>query len=514
MNSPDRVLFIGIDAADKDLILQWSRAGCLPNLNRLLQTAAWGVTHSPVGLYVGAVWPSFYTGVSPARHARYCYQQLVPGSYSIKRFAAREVKKAPFWDALDRAGKRVAVIDVPKASPSRLANGMHIVDWGSHDPDPVGFCVWPESLAPVIEKRFGTDSMHCCNAFRTSGEAFRDFRDELLARIRKKTELSLHYLEQGDWDCFLTVYSESHCAGHQCWHLHDEQHTKYDRRLVEVAGNPIKEVYQAIDAGIGELLARVGEQTHVVVFASHGMGPHYDATFLLDDMLRRLDDGPSRREGAALAPLAAALWKRLPQKLRNAAKPLRNRARAGLGVDEAAALARRRCFKIPNNDAYGAIRINLAGREPRGRVAPGKEYDDYCERLSRDLMEFVNVTTGESLVKAVLRSADLYAGENLHYLPDLLVEWNRSTPVSEVYSPKTGRITGSYRKCRTGDHTAEGLFFMQGPAVAAGQVQAPVSVMDLAPTIASLAGVELADVDGSSIAPLVGTARDRVQGRL
>jgi predicted AlkP superfamily phosphohydrolase/phosphomutase len=183
MSGPAKVLFIGIDAADKDLIRLWAGAGDLPNLNKLFETAAWGITQSPTGLYVGAIWPSFYTGVSPARHSRYCYEQLQPGSYDIKRFSAREVKKEPFWKPLNRAGKRVAVIDIPKTYPSQLLNGVHIVDWSSHDPDPAGFCVWPEDIAAEIENRFGIDTMHNCNAFRTTGEEFRDFRDYLIRRI-------------------------------------------------------------------------------------------------------------------------------------------------------------------------------------------------------------------------------------------------------------------------------------------------------------------------------------------
>lgn len=504
MSSLAKVLFIGIDAADKDLILQWSRAGDLPHLNRLLETAAWGITHSPTGLYVGAIWPSFYTAVSPARHARYCYEQLQPGSYDIKRFSAREVKHAPFWDALDRAGKRVAVIDVPKTYPSELSSGMHVVDWGSHDPDPAGFRVWPEALGEDIERRFGIETMHNCNAFRTTGEEFRDFRDHLVRRVRRKTELSAWCLEQGNWDCLLTVFSESHCVGHQCWHLHDTRHHKHDPEFVAVAGNPMKAVYQAIDAGIGELLQKVGDDTHVMVFASHGMGPHYDATFMLDEMLRRLEGEPAYRKRASLVPMATALWKLLPQNVRKMASPLRKKVRVSLGVDKDQRLDTRRSFKTPNNDTYGGIRVNLVGREPRGLVSPGKEYDEFCATLARDLMAFTNVTTGEPLVKAVLRSADLYEGENMHYLPDLLVEWNRGAPVSEVFSPKTGRITGEYRKCRTGDHTSEGLVFLSGPSIAPGQLQTPVSVMDLAPTIASLAGVELDGVDGRPVASLAG----------
>jgi predicted AlkP superfamily phosphohydrolase/phosphomutase len=504
MSGLARVLFIGIDAADKDLIQQWSAAGHLPNFQRLFNSAAWGVTHSPTGLYVGAIWPSFYTAVSPARHARYCYEQLQPASYDVERVSPRAVKAPPFWEALDQAGKRVAVIDVPKTFPSRLHDGLHIVDWGSHDPDAAGFSVWPEALGGEIVQRFGFETMHDCNAFRTTGEEFSEFRDKLIDRVTRKTELSAHFLDQGNWDCFLTVFSESHCVGHQCWHLHDERHQKYDSSLVAVAGDPIRDVYQAIDQGVGELLEKVGDDTHVVVFASHGMGPHYDATFMLDDILSRLEGEQAEPQQAPVAPLISQVWRRLPRSVRGLAGPLRRKARAALGLDKAGQLARRRCFRIPNNDAWGGIRVNLVGREPRGRVSPGQEYDEFCDKLSRDLMSFSNLTTGEPLVKQVLRSADLYEGENMHHLPDLLVEWNRSAPVSEVYSPKTGRITGQYKKCRTGDHTPEGLFFVSGPAVIPGQVRQQVSVMDVAPTIAALCGVELADVDGRSIAPAIG----------
>jgi predicted AlkP superfamily phosphohydrolase/phosphomutase len=509
MSCLSKVLFIGIDAGDKNLILQWAEAGYLPNFKKLLNNSAWGVTQSPIGLYVGAIWPSFYTGVSPAKHGRYCYRQLQPNSYDVQRISPRDVKAEPFWNALSRSGKRVAVIDVPKTFPSELKDGLHIVDWGAHDPDPAGFSVWPESMAPEIQKRFGSDSMHSCNAFRTTGEEFRGFRDALIERIEKKTQLDTYILEQGNWDCFLTVFSESHCAGHQCWHLHDKHHQKYDASLVDEAGDPLKDVYQAIDTAIGKLIETAGSDTHIVVFASHGIGPQYDATFMLDDILRRLEGKKPSQMKHKLAALVTPLWKLLPQRLRKLAGPLRKKARVNLGVDKVnptpIQLARRKYFSIPNNDAYGGIRINLAGREPQGIIAPGEEYDALCKSLSEDLMEFINATSGEPLVNRVLRSADLYQGENAHLLPDLLVEWNRSAPVSEVYSPKTGAIHGEYKKCRTGDHKPEGLFFASGPSITPGQINEPISVMDLAPTIASLTGVELTGVEGKPITAVTGS---------
>ncbi len=502
MNSATRVLFIGIDAGDGNLIRKWAGDGYLPHLETLFRTSAWSVTDNPPGLYVGAVWPSFYTGMSPATHARYCYRQLNAGSYDIVPISARDIKGEPFWQALDRNGKRVAVIDVPKTRIGELTHGMQIVDWGSHDPDPAGFSTWPPELAGGIEQQFGRDAMHNCNGFRTGGEEFIRFRDDLIERVRAKTRLSAHHLAQGNWDCFMTVFSETHCVGHQCWHLHDPQHPNFDASVKDIVGDPLLSVYQEIDQGIGELLRIAGGQTQVMVLASHGMGPHYDASFLLEDMLRALEDTPPPRRRAALAPLARKLWKCLPASLQRKGRGLSRNARLALDTGKAADLSRRRYFMVPNNDAYGAIRINLSGREPAGRVTPGKDYERLCASLSEDLMAFTNVETGQTLIKRILRSADLYQGENLHQLPDLLLEWNRSAPVNRIHSPKTGALEGVYKKSRTGDHTAEGLCFLGGPNVVPGQLDRRLSVMDLAPTLAALTGVQLENVDGASRAAL------------
>ena len=63
-----KVMFIGMDAADKDVMNQWAEDGLLPTWKRLQQIGLTVETDRPLGVYVGAIWPSFYTGVNPARH--------------------------------------------------------------------------------------------------------------------------------------------------------------------------------------------------------------------------------------------------------------------------------------------------------------------------------------------------------------------------------------------------------------------------------------------------------------
>jgi predicted AlkP superfamily phosphohydrolase/phosphomutase len=179
----------------------------------------------------------------------------------------------------------------------------------------------------------------------------------------------------------------------------------------------------------------------------------------------------------------------------------RLRAReARLGGDD---VASRRYFAVPNNDVCGGVRINLAGREPSGTVRPGADFDTVCAALERDLHTFVNVDTGAPVIRRVLRTRELYHGPFIDHLPDLMLEWNHDAPIARVSSPRTGEIAGRYTKCRTGDHSPEGIFFVAGPGVAPGRLGRDVSVMDFGPTMAQRLGVPLDDVDGRSIADTV-----------
>jgi predicted AlkP superfamily phosphohydrolase/phosphomutase len=495
-----RILFIGIDAADKDLIQEWSASGVLPTFRRLLDEAAWGTTTNPPGLYVGAVWPSFYTGVSPARHGRYCYRQIRSASYEVRRMRPIDVKAEPFWAALSRAGRRVAVVDVPKTFPMRDINGIHIVDWGTHDPDFPRLQTSPRALARTLRRQFEVDPVGICDSYAHTAADLTRLRDALRARARRKAELSAHYLASDNWDCFLTVFTEAHCAGHQLWHLHDPTHPQYDPQLAAHAGDPLRDVYVAIDRALGHLLENVDNDTTVCVLASHGMGTHYDATSLLDLALHRLEGTmPNRQHTPHYADLLGWFWQRLPTAVRTGMAPLHRGLRWWLDARPSQLDGGRRYFAVPNNDVFGGVRINLVGREPHGRVSPGAEAEALCAALSNDLRALTNIDTREPVVCSVVRTRDLYAGPYLNALPDLLVEWNRTAPILGVDSPKTGRIDAPSVSSRTGDHTASGLFFALGPSVRPGPVGESVSVMDFAPTVGALLGVHIPGAEGSPI---------------
>ncbi|MGH7783845.1 MAG: hypothetical protein ACREO5_08425, partial [Candidatus Binatia bacterium] len=122
----------------------------------------------------------------PAQTGIYCWEQLIPGTYEHFRCRTHENFKAePFWQFLSRAGRRVAVLDVPLSPYSKDLNGIQLVEWGAHDAQ-YGFMTSPPGLAQEVIARFGR------HPWRGNCDADRDiddyvaFRDGLLKGIAKK----------------------------------------------------------------------------------------------------------------------------------------------------------------------------------------------------------------------------------------------------------------------------------------------------------------------------------------
>lgn len=511
MASPTRILFIGIDSADKDLILRWSREGLLPTFSLLLDQSAWGITTVPVGFYVGAVWPSFATGVSPARHGRYNFSQLRTGTYETYRYNSFDLEGERFWDILSASGQRVAIIDVPLTPPSAPFNGIQITDWGVHKANQSDvFHAYPLGLVSEVKAEFGVNPIPRCNDITRTPEGFRFFMDAMIARTTSKEQLSAKYLRQGKWDLFLTVFTEPHCVGHQCWHLHDASHALHDRPLADALGDPLLAAYRALDASIGRLITEVDKDTYVFVYSSHGMGPQDGVGSFLERILLRLDQHdaakrstPARKSLRSSVAKKVRTYSRRPDwllwRLRkllqpDLAFPVPDFAAVTLHVED------RRYFMLSNNDACGAIRINLVGREPQGKVTRGEPYEQVCQQLTDDLKAIVYADTGEPLVREVLRTSDFYRGPHLSDLPDLIVEWNRRESPHSITSEKIGLLPNSYSGVRTGDHKPEGVVFVSGPGVPSGPMRQPISALDFAPTLARLLDVPLPEAEGECIA--------------
>jgi predicted AlkP superfamily phosphohydrolase/phosphomutase len=510
-----RLVVIALDAADRRLVGRMAAEGHLPTLQRFFNSGFVATILTPPAVLEGGIWPTLLTSTSVATHGMMSFQAMRPGTYEIENpMYADRLPSPPFWAHMSRAGKRVAVIDVPFARPLHGLNGIQLTNWGVHDSWSWPRSSWPQGLMDDVVARFGEHPILHCDAENRSLKDYEDLRAGLIAGVRRKTALLRDFLVQEEWDFFFGAFSESHCAGHQFWHLTDPAHPRHDRAAPASLRSAIRDTYRAIDDGLGAILGELGPGVPVLVLLSHGMGPYYSGSHLLDAVLERLGFGappaapdlPGHDSYAnrGLRGVAWSLRHALPRGLRQALRrrvprpltalwnfthPVPNLWKPGM-----------RAWSVPSNNMTSAIRINVKGRERFGTVAPGAEYETVCEQLIAKMLELENPETGQPAVQWVRRTRDLYQGPRLEMLPDLLVEWEHHAPINALRSVAIGTVAGSLAAARTGDHHAGGLLLGRGPHFRPAAVEG-IRTQDLAPTLLGLVGVPIpAAYEGRSIA--------------
>jgi predicted AlkP superfamily phosphohydrolase/phosphomutase len=508
------LLLLGLDAAEPELIRRWAADGKLPCIRKVLEAGTTGPLTGVEGFHVGSTWPSFYTGLSPAGHGFHRIEQLASGTYDLFRplDSPTGLGGVPFWRLASDAGKRVAVLDVPLTRVEPGLNGIHVVEWGGHD-SVFGFRTAPPSFAGDVLATVGPYPLPAhCDVERRTVDDFEQFVSGLERAVERKTALTLELLAREEWDLAIQVFSEAHCVGHQCWHLHDPTHPSHDRRLRDALSDPVERVYRAIDAGVGAILERASA-SRVLLFSSHGMRGFHGADFLLPEILYRLgatSAPPGFRARAARSARRRLTGSRVHGVARRIHRRLTGHRPPPTNVSHWADVATSRCFPVPNGSPVSAIRLNLIDREPRGVLRAGPEADAFCEELTRDLEAVVDERTGSPLVVAVKRTDSMYTGPRGQSLPDLLVEWSddlvgttahgdgRGSSV-RAYSEKIGVVEKHNSTLRTGDHLPDGLYAFLAPGNQTGSIGPPARLIDLHPSICRLLGVQAGDVDGEVI---------------
>jgi predicted AlkP superfamily phosphohydrolase/phosphomutase len=531
MTRAARTLLLGFDACAPDLVREFAAAGHLPHLERLMATAATApISHEP-GYFVGSVWPTMMTGVPVTEHLWYTGTRFRPEHYD---YDLQYIEHPPLWQWCTAAGGTVAVLDVPHFPVVEGLRGVHLVEWGCHDRF-FGTSSWPPGFVTEVDSTYGThpvgtwsghpdpraapcDHVHREGPVRTDDE-LASFYADLVTGLRRKTEMSADLLARGGWDLFVSVFGEAHCAGHQVWHLHDRSDPDHDaalaRRLAPETGDPLLDVYRLLDDAVGRHLALLDTDASVYVLLSHGMRGYANGTHLLPTMLHRLDQAyrhePRVGRGRRTTQLDGLL-DRLPPRARASALRLgrpvaarRYRAAESSPTEQLPPANERSWFMLDNNTAWGAVRLNLEGRERTGRIA-ASELDATLGWLEAALLELVDVDTGRPAVASVHRSATTHGHHPTdHLLADLLFEWNPSADLSNLWSPRIGRLTVRRDKLRHGDHDGRGVLLATGPGLRPLTVR--IDPKDLAPTVLASLAVATPALPGTPVAALVPTCR-------
>ena len=302
-----RVLLIGVDAGEWDVLGPLLDEKKVPNFARLRATGASGkirslepLTKSPI------IWASVATGKVPKKHG-------VSGFFvkegQKERAAARErgdstaanaaSKEAPatsnlwraraVWDILGSLGKKVGVVGWWTTWPAKPVNGFLISDYAQYETGPssvsqLSHRTYPESLDSLVQSlRRTPESVSWAELFQfvtpidttkvtaRQRELVKDLRWIYAADMTFfRVAMQLDKTERPD---FFAVYLRGvDAVSHVYWDidLPDGPHKTVTDEEYNWMKGIIRNYYIFTDKLIGELLQSAGPQTDVIVCSDHG----------------------------------------------------------------------------------------------------------------------------------------------------------------------------------------------------------------------------------------------------
>jgi predicted AlkP superfamily phosphohydrolase/phosphomutase len=208
-----RQLIIGLDAMEWSLVERWAPQGRLPTFQRLMREGVQAELASTAAQLPDTVWPCAYTGANPARFAKYFYVQYDPKTMGLRHLHDDAITATPFWEHLSRAGRRVAVVDVPKFAVSRPLGGIHLANWGAHGAK-TNRASHPVGLLNEVRSRLGDHPVGDCDSVDATPGALERLRHRVLEGVRAHGQLFQWILIRESWDVFFGAFSAPHCIGH------------------------------------------------------------------------------------------------------------------------------------------------------------------------------------------------------------------------------------------------------------------------------------------------------------
>ena len=441
-----RVLIVGWDGADWDILDPLLEAGELPSLQALLERGRRGVSRSCLPSHSWAAWPTFLTGRDPGGHGVFDILEYRPGAARRMPVSWRSIL-APTWpERLTEAGKTTLLLNVPLTYPPPEIRGTVIAggvlparSTYSHPADAGPRLGWP-----------------------INGGSWTTFRhrpaelvDDLESLTRKRAVAMRSLLDEEQWDVACAVFVSTDRAQHCLLEYVHPGHPGHAQAAASPVADRVRGLYRLLDAELATLLERADDDDLVILMSDHG---HHPCTRAVS-MNKVLEELGFLRfaPGSRLVNLLS--WGRI----RSVARVVYDR----LGLHGRVKLptppidwAKTRAYTSVVSTGEG-VSLNLVGREPHGTVARA-DYGRVRDEVAQALLEFEDPETGGKPIGAVLRKEEVLSGAYLDRAPDLLLE------PGPLYSLSHARSMVEAADWLSGDHRPEGIYVMAGPGIEAG----------------------------------------------
>ncbi len=500
-----KVMAIGLDSASPELIERWVDEGKLPVFRRLMETGCYGRISSTVPALTPPAWTTAMTGVNPGKHNVYDFFKIQP-DHKKEVVNAGDRRSKAIWNLLNDSGGRSIILNLPITYPAEQFNGVMVT--GMPTPTVKKDFVSPENLLEeVLDLTGGRQLAVDIHTLLRGDEAA--FLKDLEVVTERITKLTRHFIEKEEWDFLMVVFDDLDRIQHTFWHHMDPDHPLFDKNKAELYQDAILTFYQYLERQIETLLSGVDDDTLIMVFSDHGMGPIY-RNFHINrffeeqgwlkikhkivkpkEILRFLGLSQERiRLFLSVMKLRSIARRMIPAKIKNRVKQYLPAEAMELEFFDWSNL-----LDWENSKAYLCSRTGQSIMINKNNV---EDYEAFRETVIASLLELKDPETGKSVIENAYKKESVFQGPHMDHAPDILIETAelyelQEKPGEAVFADiKPGRVPIS------ANHRQEGILFLSNSqAVRKGCRLSGVAMADIAPTVLYGLGLSVPrDMDG------------------
>ncbi len=286
-----RLLLIGWDAADWQVIHPLLDAGLMPNLQRLIEGGTMGNLASLAPMLSPMLWTSIATGKRAYGHGVRGFAETLPDRSGIRPVGTRTRTCKALWNILSQSERPSVVCAWQATHPAEPIHGAMVSnlfaipsadatpeDWplaeGSVQPEAVAetladLRVHPREIeAPPIQqlipRAIELDQSDSLVRYRL------EFLQQRLAEVISVHAAATELLESQPWDFGAVYYECIDQVGHEFMAFHPPRQPEIPERDFEFYKDVITGIYRFHDLMLGRLLELAGPETHVMIISDHG----------------------------------------------------------------------------------------------------------------------------------------------------------------------------------------------------------------------------------------------------